>query len=315
MFHRICYSSPTLKSLIIKAGSMNKSERVDALGLINIDDLQDLDYIYEQTSDEFLDQFLTIYHDSFVFKDKNQLFAKVLRNYFNTQLDFKVLGLKTPTTVLDQIVDHESNHPIWSVHDLLQHRFTGNKFIFGAFHPLLGNRLLGYLKIALDNKVASNVNDLLMNSSNEFDIANFYSIISPHSYLSGLGIGKLLISKAVSYLQYKHNTSGFYTLSPIPNFVKWTISQHKTIGHDTLLPLALEYLMTSKKGFLCHCPVQNFHLQNGASLYRINNKANVSRLGLQTSMGVMVNYEYDLATMAINSSNYIKEGRIVNKCL
>ena len=46
-------------------------------------------------------------------------------------------------------------------------------------------------------------------------------------------------------------------------------------------------------------PVARFHLDNGARLERLNAQANLSAIGLKQSAGLMVNYLYDLARIAL----------------
>lgn len=48
----------------------------------------------------------------------------------------------------------------------------------------------------------------------------------------------------------------------------------------------------------------NFHLTNGATLYRLNWMADQSDKGLQQSLGFMVNYRYFLDSVDANSSAY-----------
>jgi malonyl-CoA decarboxylase len=51
-------------------------------------------------------------------------------------------------------------------------------------------------------------------------------------------------------------------------------------------------------------PVARFHLGNGARLERINGAADTSPRGLQQSLGVMVNYVYDLGDVEANHEQY-----------
>lgn len=52
--------------------------------------------------------------------------------------------------------------------------------------------------------------------------------------------------------------------------------------------------------------VANFHLRNGAVLWRINWMADTSTRGMASSFGLMVNYRYYPDQMADNSKNYIE---------
>ena len=51
--------------------------------------------------------------------------------------------------------------------------------------------------------------------------------------------------------------------------------------------------------------VANFHLRNGAVVWRINWLADTSVRGLNASCGLMVNYRYYLQDTETHSNNYI----------
>lgn len=57
-------------------------------------------------------------------------------------------------------------------------------------------------------------------------------------------------------------------------------------------------------------PVAHFHLQNGASIWRLNWLADVGSNGLQRSYGLMVNYHYDLPHISSNSDRYRLTGQV-----
>ena len=59
------------------------------------------------------------------------------------------------------------------------------------------------------------------------------------------------------------------------------------------------------------CPVARFHLGNGATLGKINWRADVSENGLQQSLGIMVNYIYDISTLAKNHEVFESEKKVV----
>ena len=56
--------------------------------------------------------------------------------------------------------------------------------------------------------------------------------------------------------------------------------------------------------------VAHFHLQNGASIWRLNWMGDVSPKGIQRSYGLMVNYHYKLPDISKNSDQYSISGRI-----
>ena len=62
-------------------------------------------------------------------------------------------------------------------------------------------------------------------------------------------------------------------------------------------------------------PVAHFHLSNGASVYRLNWAADTSMKGKAQSFGLMVNYEYNLKEIQINSSAYEAEKKVAASSL
>ena len=57
-------------------------------------------------------------------------------------------------------------------------------------------------------------------------------------------------------------------------------------------------------------PVTNFHVRNGASLWRLNWLADTSPKGLKDSFGIMANYQYDLSCMNEYNQDYMLKGII-----
>ena len=170
----------------------------------------------------------------------------------------------------------------------------------------------------------------------------FYSISSPQKGLSGIDVAKHLIKSVVSLVVEKHGDNEkliFCTLSPLPGFRKWLegeidagniqdsfnvksihYPQDITKKEDDaqfkkyLLENCIRYLMDAKRNGKekreCLDPVANFHLKNGASLYRLNWFADISKKGIDQSFGLMVNYYYDLRELDRNRDNYISRGFI-----
>ena len=57
-------------------------------------------------------------------------------------------------------------------------------------------------------------------------------------------------------------------------------------------------------------PVAAFHLNNGASVERINWMGDTSEKGLRQSFGLMVNYAYRPQRIERNHEQYVKQGRV-----
>ncbi|XP_006816092.1 malonyl-CoA decarboxylase, mitochondrial-like [Saccoglossus kowalevskii] len=77
-----------------------------------------------------------------------------------------------------------------------------------------------------------------------------------------------------------------------------------------LLRLCARYLYSEKRRGHALNPVANFHLRNGAVLWRINWLGDVSPRGLTASCGLMVNYRYFLDNTDWNSRRYMEEHHI-----
>ena len=78
-----------------------------------------------------------------------------------------------------------------------------------------------------------------------------------------------------------------------------------------ILRLAAHYLTKVRRDGHSADPVAHFHLSNGARIERINWAANRSPLGVQESLGVMVNYAYDPERIEANHMDYRRRGRVV----
>jgi malonyl-CoA decarboxylase len=74
--------------------------------------------------------------------------------------------------------------------------------------------------------------------------------------------------------------------------------------------LCAQYLSSTRDNNLAIDPVARFHLGNGASLHAIHWAADLSEKGLNQSIGIMVNYLYDLSSIEENHDAYFDQGEI-----
>lgn len=176
------------------------------------------------------------------------------------------------------------------------------------------------------------------------DTAVFYSISSPQTGLRGISFGEYLIKRAVDELSHDlPRLHTFATLSPIPGFRLWLdhrmARRPETLEVDAALPplppgtiraLMADRAWTSRDAprpeiaetLLALCaryfaerradgqpidPVARFHLRNGARLDRINWLGDVSQKGVRQSLGLMVNYRYDLDEINENHEAYAND--------
>ncbi|MCW5594160.1 MAG: malonyl-CoA decarboxylase family protein, partial [Burkholderiales bacterium] len=130
------------------------------------------------------------------------------------------------------------------------------------------------------------------------------------------------------------NIRQFATLSPIPGFRAWLRRQDPAHGlaaaapiralaqaeparapveelRDPLEALAARYLAHQWEEGHVLDPVARFHLGNGARLERINWLADTSPKGLRQSLGMMVNYVYDLQDVERNHESYVNRHVVV----
>ncbi|XP_061139427.1 malonyl-CoA decarboxylase, mitochondrial isoform X2 [Syngnathus typhle] len=73
-----------------------------------------------------------------------------------------------------------------------------------------------------------------------------------------------------------------------------------------LMRLCAWYLYGEKRRGYALNPVANFHLQNGATMWRLNWHADTSPKGVSNSCGIMVNYRYFLNETSKNSALYLQ---------
>ena len=165
-------------------------------------------------------------------------------------------------------------------------------------------------------------------SRQEADTANFYSISNCQAGLRGISFGNFLIEQVVIELQRElPNLRNFCTLSPIPGFMSWLSEasdpladrlrpgwQHSSHSEEIgkrLAEKAARYLLKVRNSSnLPRDPVARFHLGNGARLERIRAFADMSEKGMTESAGLMVNYRYDLCSIAENHEAYMRNGTL-----
>ena len=77
-----------------------------------------------------------------------------------------------------------------------------------------------------------------------------------------------------------------------------------------MLRLGYQYILGERKRKQALDPVANFHIRNGASLYRINYAADLSSMGRKQSFGLMANYMYELERIEDRHVAYVMNGEI-----
>jgi len=263
-------------------------------------------------------------------------FAHLLGSWFNRGfLQLQPITWSSPADILEKIIDYEAVHEIPDWTELRRRLQPSDRRCYAFFHPAMPDEPLVFVEVALTTEAAGNITKLL---SDERDViaaetattAVFYSISNCQVGLRGVSFGNLLIKQVVAdLLRDLPNLKTFVTLSPAPGFAAWLHQQEdkdpeakellaisNTLNDDSdsalqkrhiLLSnkLAAEYYLTAKRSDNSPLdPVARFHLGNGASLDRINAQANLSTAGISSSVGVMVNYRYDLSRIEENHEAY-----------
>jgi malonyl-CoA decarboxylase len=234
-------------------------------------------------------------------------------------LELRRLSWDSPASLIEKLIQYEAVHDITSWADL-KNRLDSDRRCYGFFHPSLPNEPLIFVEVALLNEIAANIAPLLDESaaaidSNKASVAIFYSISNTQLGLKGVSFGDSLIKRVVETLKDEFSKlRTFATLSPIPGFRTWLQKKDPSLltlleGTDItelgetnsyrkkICQHAAFYLSKELQSGKPLDPVARFHLGNGARVDRINWAADQSEKGLKQSLGLMVNYLYDLTKL------------------
>lgn len=92
---------------------------------------------------------------------------------------------------------------------------------------------------------------------------------------------------------------------------EWVSKEHICRALQSILVrLCCRYLYAEKRRGYALNPVTNFHLSNGATLWRVNWLSDMSMRGINQSCGIMVNYRYFLDNTTENSKRYLEDNFI-----
>ncbi|XP_011643545.2 LOW QUALITY PROTEIN: malonyl-CoA decarboxylase, mitochondrial-like [Pogonomyrmex barbatus] len=164
----------------------------------------------------------------------------------------------------------------------------------------LGNYLI--------KKVASEI-------TTEFPAVQQLSSLSPIPHFKTWLFDKLKQDIAFIFTAQEHRIAKdiLQTENVVPTLRKtlhtslWTEDkQLSTFLKEPLLRACAWYLYKEKRRGYALNSVANFHLRNGAVMWRINWMADPSPRGVANSCGIMVNYRYFLQDSERNSRNYIE---------
>ncbi len=252
---------------------------------------------------------------------------KLFKYWFNPSfLVLEKIDWETPANILEKIIEYEAVHEINSWDDLRARLAPLDRQCFAFFHPLIPNDPLIFVEVALCSETPTSIQEIIKIDREETDIekvntAIFYSISNCQNGLLGISFGNFLIKKVAKTLKRElPELNQFLTLSPIPGLMKW-MEEYAPItfercgdgncSDDELMKKTIKYLTESNRSDgMPNDPVGRFHIGNGASLERVNLKADLSKKGLSQSYGVMANYLYDLDVVEENHELFF-ENKIV----
>ena len=248
---------------------------------------------------------------------------KLFKYWFNPSfLVLEKIDWETPANILEKIIEYEAVHEINSWDDLRARLAPSDRQCFAFFHPLIPNDPLIFVEVALCSETPISIQEIIKIDREETDIekvntAIFYSISNCQNGLLGISFGNFLIKKVAKTLKRElPELNQFLTLSPIPGLMRW-MEEYAPVtfercgdgncSDEELMKKTIKYLTESNRSdSMPNDPVGRFHIGNGASLERVNLKADLSKKGLSQSYGVMANYLYDLDIVEENHELFFK---------
>ena len=256
--------------------------------------------------------------------------SNLFKNWFNRGfLVTHPITWDTSAKILEKIIKYEAVHEISSWLDLRNRLKPEDRRCYSFFHPTMEDEPLIFVEVALTSEVPSKIDDILdlnraKTNPKKFKTAVFYSISNCQKGLKGISFGNFLLKQVVMDLKKEFpSLETFVTLSPVPGFNKW-LKQNNPNLHDKIidknsilsvekeiLNSSIEYFFETKhKDGLPLDPVQRFHLSNGASLDKIHFMGNPSNKGIANSLGLMVNYKYQMDNLEKNHEQYFSRETI-----
>ena len=269
-------------------------------------------------------------------------FLHLLSSWFNPGfLQLERVDWQSSAALLEKLMEHEAVHEIKGWGDL-RRRVQPDRRCYAFFHPQLAGEPLIFVEVALVDAMASAVAPLIESEpriplADSAKTAVFYSISNCQPGLRGVSLGNFLIKKVADQLQSElPQIKTFCTLSPVPAFLRWlteapqqddawsqarqrvaawreahatpTAQDCQAMGKGLqadLVSLCAHYLVHETHSPLAD-PVARFHLDNGARLERVNFAADLSRKGLRESLGLMVNYLYEIDTVEARHEQFAR---------
>jgi malonyl-CoA decarboxylase len=279
----------------------------------------------------------------------NAGFVHLFASWFNRGfLVLRPINWSTPAVILDKIIKYEAVHEIRDWDDLRRRIDPPDRRCFAFFHPAMVDEPLIFVEVALTRDLPGAIEPILATRREPIDptratTATFYSISNCQRGLAGVSFGNFLIKQVVEEIRRElPRLSTFVTLSPVPNFAEWLARERATeaslvLSEDDKVELApldqpewwgdpelaealREPVLQAAAWYFLYArnsrgtpidPVARFHLGNGARLERLHWLADRSEKAMQQSLGLMVNYLYDLGDIEKNHEAYAAQRTVV----
>lgn len=156
-------------------------------------------------------------------------------------LELQRITWQSPAALLEKLIQYEAVHAIHSWTDM-HNRLDSDRRCYAFFHPRMPLEPLIFVEVALTNRLADSVQQLLdeaapLFDSSRADTANFYSISNTQKGLRGISFGSFLLKRVIDDLARDFpRLKTFATLSPVPTFSRW-VERHPeeltgAIGED-----------------------------------------------------------------------------------
>jgi malonyl-CoA decarboxylase len=269
-------------------------------------------------------------------------FRHLFGSWFNRGfLVLRRIEWTTPANILEKIIRYEAVHEISNWEELRRRLAPSDRRLYAFFHPALIDEPLIFVEVALTGPIPEAIQPLLVAdrvalAPEAATTAVFYSISNAQPGLAGVSFGNFLIKQVVEDLRRElPRLQTFVTLSPVPGFARWLSEERAKDAsrfvsaearriveaieagetpegaERTLSTLAAAYFLQARtEAGRVIDPVARFHLGNGARLERINPRGDVSPAGVRQSLGVMVNYLYDLDDIEANHEAFANRGTV-----
>uniref|UniRef100_A0A6I8RH42 Malonyl-CoA decarboxylase n=1 Tax=Xenopus tropicalis TaxID=8364 RepID=A0A6I8RH42_XENTR len=245
-------------------------------------------------------------------REMNGVLKCMLSEWFSVGfLNLERITWQSPCEVLQKISEYEAVHPVRNWTDM-KRRVGPYRRCYMFAHSAMPGEPLIVLHVALMQNISGSIQV-------EFPQILEFSSLSPIP-----GFTKWLLGALSSQIKESGRTELFteaeckeiedITGGPLSESLKrlftsseWMRCERLVNALETpLMRLCAWYLYGEKhRGFALN-PVANFHLQNGAVLWRLNWMADTSPRGGTASCGMMVNYRYFLENTSANSAKYLR---------